>query len=120
MTQHVIRKGYKWLETSQVQVTHYRDAEMSYLSELRRYFLRAKWDGAGDRLVHIHQSSVGWPVANQLLNSSKTILYSLIIAIVVLDPRILPFRFLGQVGYLSGFLSPRKNMVPYKLKHVRK
>jgi glycosyltransferase involved in cell wall biosynthesis len=116
MTQHVIRKGYKWLETSQVQVTHYRDAEMSYLSELRTYFLRAKWDGAGDRLVHIPQSSVGWRVANQLLNSSRSILYSLIIAIVVLDPRILPFRFLGQVGYLSGFLSPRKNMVPYPLR----
>jgi glycosyltransferase involved in cell wall biosynthesis len=116
MTQHVIRKGYKWLETSQVQVTHYRDAEMSYLSELRTYFLRAKWDGAGDRLVHINQSSVGWPVANQLLNSSRSILYSLIIAIIVLDPRILPFRFLGRVGYLSGFLSPRKNMVPFKLR----
>jgi glycosyltransferase involved in cell wall biosynthesis len=116
MTQHVIRKGYKWLEVNQVQVTHYRDADRSYLSELRRYVLRAKWDGAGDRLVHTHQSSSGWLIANQLLNSSRTILHSLIIAIVVLDPRILPFRFFGQVGYLSGLLSPRKNMVPYKLR----
>jgi glycosyltransferase involved in cell wall biosynthesis len=115
MTQHVIRKGYKWLEANQVQVIHYGDADKSHLSELRRYFLRAKWDGAGDRLVHIHYSGC-WSITNQLLNSSKTILYSLIIAIVVLDPRILLFRFFGQVGYLSGFLSPRKNMIPYKLR----
>jgi glycosyltransferase involved in cell wall biosynthesis len=116
MTQHVVRKGYKWIEANHVQVTHYRDADKSYLSELRSYFLRAKWDGAGDRLVHTHQSSGAWPIANQLLISYRCILHSLKIAIVVLDPRILPFRFLGRLGYLNGFFSSRKNVVPYKLR----
>jgi glycosyltransferase involved in cell wall biosynthesis len=115
ITQHVMKKGYKWFETDQAQVTNYGDADWSYFAELRRYLLRGKWHGAGDRLVHIHSSSFVRGIAHLLLSSFKGILYAMIIAIAVSDPRILPTRFFGQLGYLVGFLYADKNIVPYKL-----
>jgi glycosyltransferase involved in cell wall biosynthesis len=119
LTQHVIKKGYRWLETDKAQVTNYGDFASSYLSELWRFFQRGKWHGAGDRLVHRHSSSFVRSVSNILLSSSKSILYSLIISILISDPRALLLRISGQLGYLKGFFSADKNIVPYELHHAR-
>jgi glycosyltransferase involved in cell wall biosynthesis len=119
LTQHVTKKGYKWLETDKAQVTNYGDFASSYLGELRRFFQRGKWHGAGDRLVHKYSSSFVQAVSYLLLSSFKSILYSLIIAILVSDPRALLLRISGQLGYLKGFFCVNKNIVPYELHQAR-
>ncbi len=119
LTQHVIKKGYKWVETDTAQVTNYGDFVSSYLGELGRFFKRGKWHGAGDRLVHKHSSSFVRAIAYLLLSSFKSILYSLIIAILVSDPRALLLYVSGQLGYLKGFFSANKNIVPYELHQAR-
>jgi glycosyltransferase involved in cell wall biosynthesis len=118
MTQHIIGKGYRWLETDQAQVIHYRDFGKSYLNALWKYVLRAKWDAAGNRLVHLYSSSFGRQIAYLLSNSAKSILHCLITSIVIMDPRLLLFRVLGQFGYLRGFLSAEENAVPFELRTV--
>jgi|WetSurSiteA1Bulk_404760.scaffolds.fasta_scaffold22260_2 glycosyltransferase involved in cell wall biosynthesis len=119
MTQHLIKKGYRWLETASTQVTHYRDFENSYLDELRQHYLRAKWDAAGNRMVHLQSSSLSKEIGFLLLNSLRSILYCLVISIVILDPRLLGFRLTGQIGYLEGYLSADENNVSFKLR-IRK
>jgi glycosyltransferase involved in cell wall biosynthesis len=119
LTQHITKKGYKWLETDKAQVTNYGDLDSSYLGELRRFFQRGKWHGAGDRLVHKNSYSSVRSIAYLLLSSFKSVLYSLIIAILVSDPRALILRMSGQLGYLKGFFSANKNIVPYELHKAR-
>lgn len=120
LTQHVLRKGYKWLETDQAQVIHYRNAGIDFLSELHNSILRAKWNGAGDRLVHTYLSSHGRAFADLLLSSFKSILYYLVVTIVVSDPRILLLSFFGLLEYFKGFLSAEQNIVPFELHRYSK
>jgi glycosyltransferase involved in cell wall biosynthesis len=115
LTQHIIKKGYKWLETDQAQVVHYRDAGRSYLDELQNYVQRTKWDGSGNRLVHMRSRSTTWGIVDFLLDSSKILLYCFVETILISDPRMLLYKFLGQFGYLDGFVSAYENVVPYKL-----
>jgi glycosyltransferase involved in cell wall biosynthesis len=116
MTQHLIKKGYRWLETSSTQVTHYRDFKNSYLGELRQYYLRAKWDASGNRLVHLQSSSLGKEIGFLLFNSLRNILLCLVISIVIIDPRLVGFHLMGQIGYLEGYLSANENKVPFTLR----
>lgn len=119
LTQHVIEKGYKWVETDTAQVTHYGDFAISYLGELRKFYQRGIWHGAGDRLVHAHSSSFVRAIADLLLGSFKRILYSLVMAILASDPRQLLLRICGELGYFNGFFSANKNNVPYELHPAR-
>jgi hypothetical protein len=119
MLQHVLRKGYKWFEMNQAQATHYRGSDKSYLADIRKNFLKERWNGANDRLVHIRSSSFGRTIAALLLGFLKTTLYFLKVSIVVSDPRIPLMYFIGNFGYLKGFLSANENLVPYEL-HMAK
>jgi glycosyltransferase involved in cell wall biosynthesis len=115
MTQHIIRKGCKWLETSEAQAMHYVFVNGDYFSDLRKNILKGKWNGAGDRLVNPHSSSTSRAIVRLVLGLFTTTLAFLRVSIAVLDPRISLLNFLGYTGYLNGFLSPNENNVPYKL-----
>lgn len=119
ITQHVIKKGYRWLEIYEAQVTNYGDAESSYVSELRRYFLRGRWHGAGARLVNESSSSCWQQIATFLLKTFWSFGQYLILAIAISDPRVLLVRICGRLGYLDGFLSPKENTIPYGLHEAR-
>jgi len=115
LTQHVIRKGYKWLETDQAQVTHYRNVDLSFLTEIQNNFLRAKWNGAGDRIVRNQSNSCIRAVLSLLSKSLMNLVYYLAITILVSDPRVFSLQLPGNLGYLKGFLSANENVVPYEL-----
>jgi glycosyltransferase involved in cell wall biosynthesis len=119
MTQHIIKKGYKWLETNQAQATHYRSANRGFLSDVHKNFLKEKWNGASDRLVRTHPSSSSRAIAPLLLNLLKNNLYSLIVSTVVSDPRIWALHFSGHFGYLEGFFSADENIAPHELHIAR-
>lgn len=83
MVEHVIKKEYKWLEMNQTQATHYRGADKGFLGDLRKTFLKEKWNGANDRFVHVHSSSCSRAVAHLLLGFLKTTLYFSKVSIVM-------------------------------------
>jgi glycosyltransferase involved in cell wall biosynthesis len=119
LLQHVVKKGYKWFEMNQAQATHYRGADRGFLSDLRKNFLKEKWNGANDRFVHTHSCSCSRAIAPLLIVFLKTDLFSLKMSIVMSDPRISLLYFSGHFGYLKGFLSANENIVPYELHIVK-
>jgi glycosyltransferase involved in cell wall biosynthesis len=115
LTQHIIKKGYKWLQTSQTQAIHFRDFGDSFTFELKKYFLRAQWDAAGNRLVHPEPSLI-YQLKDVSLNSAKILFLSILTSIAILDPRLIMYRLIGQIGYLKGYLLASENAVPYELR----
>jgi glycosyltransferase involved in cell wall biosynthesis len=115
MTQHIIRKGYKWQETSEAQAMHYVFVNGNYFSDVRKNILKGKWNGAGDRLVNPHSTSTSRAMIRLVLGLFTTTLAFLRVSVAVQDPRISLLNFLGYMGYINGFLSPNENNVPYKL-----
>ncbi len=120
MTQHIIMKGYKWLENSQAQAIHYRGAGKGVLSDLGRNFLKEQWNGASDRLVRPDSSSCSRSIPRLLVGFLNGDLKYLAISILVSDPRISLLYFSGRFGYLNGFLSPDKHATPFKLHVARR
>lgn len=115
MTQHITRKGYKWLETSEAQAMHYVFVNGDYFSDLHKNILKGKWNGAGDRLVNPHSASANRAIIRLVQGLFTTTLAFLRVSVAVQDPRISLLNFLGYMGYINGFLSPNENNVPYKL-----
>jgi glycosyltransferase involved in cell wall biosynthesis len=120
ITQHVINKGYKWFKTNHAQASHFRKADRRFLGELHENVLRARWNGAGERLVHLNRSSYTRQIGRLLLDSFKSILYNSAVGIFFLDPGIPLLALTGQLGYLDGFLSAKDHIVPYELHMLRR
>ena len=117
LTQHIIKKGYRWLKIYQAQVIHHRNSPPTLLGELHNQFLRAKWNGAGERFVHYGSSpsSQKFVARVHMVSSFKALVYSLVTSFVASDPRILLLHIVGELGYLIGFFRFNENIVPYDL-----
>jgi glycosyltransferase involved in cell wall biosynthesis len=120
ITQHANKKGYRWFELKQAQVIHYRIAEGSYLGELRQNVRRARWNGAGDRIVHKSSSSYSRTILSFLIASFRSMFYYMAISILVMDPWVVALQVAGRLGYLAGLLSAEENVVPHKLHAARR
>ena len=115
LTQHVIRKGYKWVEAIHVQIIHYMNAPTKvgegFFSELLKEFKRAKWTGSGARLVHAKT------LAGIIFSCFATVYYGVLAMIFMLDPRTLVVNIVISLGLLIGFLS-LKDISSRKLRQI--
>jgi glycosyltransferase involved in cell wall biosynthesis len=116
LTQHIIKKGYKWVEVNHVQIIHYMNSPSnvgdSFLQGLLKEFERAKWTGAGVRLVKAQT------LAGLIFSLLRLICYGVQAMIVTLDPRTLLFSGVTAFGLLSGFLFFREHITPIKLRQI--
>lgn len=115
LTQHIVKKGCKWLKIYQAQVIHHRNSHTGLLGELRTNVLREKWNGAGDRFVHNGSFPSIQKFVHLIARSFKGLVYYVVTSIVASEPRILLLHVVGELGYLIGFLSVNDNVVPYEL-----
>jgi len=114
LTQHVIAKGYRWVEASYAYITHYMNAPSSaregFLSVIWKEFERAKWDGSGARLVQ------AYTLPSFLFNVVKNFFYGLVVMVFSRDPRTLVVMITMSFGLLKGFLCFKENIIPSKLR----
>lgn len=114
LTQHIIKKGYKWIAVNQVQMIHYmnapRNIEDGLLYVLIKSFQRAKWDGAGSRLVQAKT------LTRFMFDPIRTILFGLGATMYTLDPRTFLVNIVVALGLLIGFFSFRDHILPIKLR----
>lgn len=113
LTQHVLKKGYKWISVNQVQINHYMNAQSNitegFLNVLLKQFERAKWTGAGARLVQA-QTLTGF-----MFGRIRTILSGLGTTVFMLEPRAFLFSLVTAIGLLIGFFSFRNHILPQRL-----
>ena len=113
MTQHIIKKGYRWIGVTQVQINHYQDAKSNisegFLDVLLKHFERGKWSGSGARLV---QAETLTSFTGSLI---KTILFGLGTTVFILEPRAFLVSLVNALGLLIGFFSFKNHILPKRL-----
>jgi glycosyltransferase involved in cell wall biosynthesis len=106
LSQHVVSKGFLWVELPEPCCYHVK--ELKHGSGVSRYLKQGLWEGANARII-------GVKARYFLLETCSRTIGGTLNALVHQDPQSLLNNIFLRAGYLIGFLLPQKFRVWHRL-----